>query len=222
MAKVSGLKVVHLGATGAVGTHVLETLCAMPEVESVTVLARRKPERALPGKVTWAVVDVMRPESYVHLLPGHDAAICTMGVGQPSQVPRDEFQRVDYDAVLGFATACRNAKVQHFELLGSVAASADSSNFYLKSKGALRDAIGRLGFARTTTFQPSMLITPENRYDWKQAVLLKLWPVVSLLLHGPLEKYRGVTVEKLGHAMARHLATDGKGNEVLQWREFAG
>jgi uncharacterized protein YbjT (DUF2867 family) len=220
MSKFESLSVVFLGATGAVGGHVLDVLCAMPEVEAVTVLARRAAERPRSAKVAWHVVDVMDAASYAALLPGHTTAICTFGVGQPSKVSREEFTRVDHDAVLAFAKACHAAGVAHFELLGSVASDPAASNFYLKSKGALREAIANMGFARTTTFQPSMLITRTNRYDWKQAVLLKLWPMVSIALVGSLDKYRGITVEKLGAAMARHVVTAGIGNEILHWRDF--
>jgi uncharacterized protein YbjT (DUF2867 family) len=222
MIENSKLRVVHLGATGAVGAHVLATLCQMPDVEVITVLARRKAQTQQPPKVKWQIVDVMDASRYAPLLKGHSSAICTMGVGQPSKVPREEFQRVDHDAVLAFAKACQSAGVHHFELLGSVAANPASSNFYLKSKGELRDTIANMGFSRTTTFQPSMLITPTNRYDLAQAVLLKLWPVLSTLLLGPLDKYRGVKVETLGRAMAQHLLARGMGNEILHWRDFGG
>jgi uncharacterized protein YbjT (DUF2867 family) len=219
MTSVRTSNVVLLGATGAVGGDVLKALVAMQGVDSVTVLARR-PETPVHAKVTWHVVDVMTPGSYQHLLAGHDAAICTFGVGQPTQVSREEFKRVDHDAVLDFATACRAAGVAHFELLGSVAASATSSSFYLKSKGALRDAISALGFERFSAFQPSMLLTSVNRYGFGQGVMLAAWPKLSTVLVGPLRKYRGVRVDVLGQAMARNLMTQGTGTEILHWPEF--
>jgi uncharacterized protein YbjT (DUF2867 family) len=214
-------KVVLLGATGAVGSHVLATLAAMPEVAGITVLARRKPDATVPAKVSWHVVDVLDPSSYATLLLGHHAAICTLGVGQPSKVSREEYQRVDHDAVLDFANACKTADVAQFELLGSVAADPRSSSHYLKSKGALREEIAALGFRRVTTFQPSVLLTPSNRYGLSQGILLKVWPLLSPLLVGPLRKYRGIRVATLGAAMARHISTPGKGSEILHWDDFA-
>lgn len=216
------LNVILMGATGAVGSHVLTTLAAMPQVTRVTCLARRRLDGKLPAKVDWHVVDVLVPASCAAHLPGHQAAICTLGVGEPSKVPREEFTRVDHDAVLAFARACKEAGVGHFELLGSVAANPASSNFYLKSKGALRQQIAAVGFRRFTTFQPSMLLTPANRYGLSQAILLKVWPVVSPLLFGPLRKYRGIRVEALGAAMARHVLTAGEGSEILHWDDFGG
>jgi uncharacterized protein YbjT (DUF2867 family) len=195
-------------------------LRGLAEVEEVTALVRRPLGVADQRKLREQVVDVTTHSSYAAFLQGHDAAICTLGVGQPSKVSREEFTRIDHDAVLAFARACKLAGVKHFSLLGSVAADAGASNFYLKSKGALRDAIAALGFEHFSVFQPSMLMTPQNRYGFSQAMLLAVWPVVSTLMIGPLAKYRGVRVEQLGAAMARNLLTAGKGVEILHWPEF--
>jgi uncharacterized protein YbjT (DUF2867 family) len=122
--------------------------------------------------------------------------------------------------VLAFAKACKEQGVQHFELLGSVEADPASRSFYLKSKGTLREAIAALGFARFSCFQPSMLLTKTNRYDFLQGVMLVTWPVISHLLVGNLKKYRGIRVEDLGIAMAQNLNHAGKAFEVLQWPDF--
>jgi uncharacterized protein YbjT (DUF2867 family) len=218
--KGGGLKVVMLGATGAVGQECLKTLQAMPEIGSVTALVRRPFTPEGVSKLSPRVVDVFDPSDYARHLEGHHAAICTFGVGEPSKVSLEEFRRVDFDAVLAFAAACRGAGVQHFELLGSVAADPVARNSYLRSKGALREAIAALGFQRFSCFQPSMILTPENRYGLAQGVLLKLWPIVSPLLVGGLSKYRGVYVAQLGAAMARTLTRPGQGAAILHWRDF--
>jgi uncharacterized protein YbjT (DUF2867 family) len=216
----AAMNILLLGATGAVGAEVLKALVIMPNVTNILVLARRKPEPSLDPKVTWHSVDVMDPKSYRHLLGNHDAAICTMGVGQPSKVSREEFVKVDKDAVEAFAVCCKTAGVKHFELLGSVAVDPTSRWFYLKTKGELRQAIANMGFARFSIFQPSMLLTPSNRYGVSQGITLALWPLLSPLLVGRLNRYRGIRVETLGLAMANNLFTSGSGTEILHWPEF--
>jgi uncharacterized protein YbjT (DUF2867 family) len=217
MSQTPPLSVVILGATGAVGANALAALTANPNVKTITVLARRAVDEPQPAKVQWHIVDVVNPHSYKHLLANHHAALCTFGVGEPSKASREEFQRIDYDAVLAFAQSCKTAGVKHFELLGAVAANPKSSNFYLASKGKLRDAITALSFPRVSIFQPSMLITKTNRYGIMQAVLLAVWPLLSFLLIGSLKKYKGVTVERLGKAMADNLFKQGNGTEILHW-----
>ncbi len=209
--------VVMVGATGAVGSEVAKTLATMPDVTSMTLLGRRPLESVGGERVAQHTIDIFDPASYEHLLPGHDAAICTLGVGQPSKMSREEFVRIDRDAVLDFARACKQAGVQHFSLLGAVGANAGSASFYLRTKGELEDGLRGLGFRRLSLFRPSMILTPTNRYGLSQAVTLALWPRLDFLLRGGWSRYRGIRVEELGRAMALDLRSPATGCEVLEW-----
>jgi uncharacterized protein YbjT (DUF2867 family) len=220
MTNSKSLSVLLLGASGAVGGEVLKTLLTMPEVSRITVLTRRPLDSPLNPKITLHVVDVLDPESYQAHLKNHNIAICTLGVGQPTKASQEEFTRIDKQAVLDFARACRTAGVRHFSLLGAIAADSKSRSFYLRSKGELRDAIAAMGFERFTVFQPAMILTPQNRYGVSQAVMLALWPIVSPLMIGSLNKFRGNRVEDLGRAMAQNSVKPGSGTEILHWAEI--
>ncbi len=214
------ISVVMLGASGAVGSIVAHHLMQMPQVVQLTLLNRRTLDGFNQTKVQQHTVDVLEASSYTSLLPGHDVAICCLGVGQPSKVSKEEFVRVDQTAALAFATACKVAGVRHFELLTSVGADANSASFYLRTKGVLQNGVAALGFERLSFFQPSMILTPRNRYGWSQAVLLALWPIVSKVLLGGLRKYRGVPIELLGWAIADNVVQPRNGMETLRWDEM--
>lgn len=227
------LNIIMMGASGAVGTEVVRTLCKMPELQQLTLLGRRAPtfsfhdhadhnarETDNTHRMISHAIDIFNAASYSALLPGHTSAVCTLGVGQPSKMTRAEFVRIDKDAVLAFAQACKQAGVRHFELLGSVGADSSSRYFYLRMKGELEDGLKSLNFERLSLFQPSMILTPTNRYGMQQALTLALWPLLSHLMLGSWRKYRGIPVATLGMAMARNLVTAGTGVETLQWGEF--
>lgn len=214
------LSVVMLGASGAVGTQALMRLVAEPARARVTALVRRPLHGVESESLTQHMLDVLNPASYRHLLPKHDCAICTLGVGESSKVSNAEFVKIDKDAALSFATACKGAGVRHFELLCAVGANAKSASFYLRVKGELEEALKALQFDRLSLFQPSMILTPTNRYGLSQALVLAAWPVVSHAMLGPLGKYRGIKVEDLGRAIANNVFTQGRGTEVLQWKDF--
>jgi uncharacterized protein YbjT (DUF2867 family) len=216
----TSLSVVMLGASGAVGSQVVRVLQARPELEKLSLLNRRSLELASDSRLRQHVVNVMDPASYEALLPGHQHAICTLGVGQPSKMSKADFIRIDKDAALDFATACKRAGVAHFELLSAVGVNPDSASFYLRTKGELEKALKALNFPRLSLFQPSMILTPTNRYGLSQALILALWPHLNPLLVGTLRKYRGIPVAALGSAMANHLLQDHQGLEILQWDSF--
>ena len=217
------LSVVMLGASGAVGGYTVSTLLKMPEVTQLTLLGRR--ETPAPVSVARAifsqhVVNIESPDTYGEYISGHDAAVCTLGVGQPSKMSKAEFVHIDKDVVIAFATICKQNGVRHFELLCAVGADSKSRSFYLRIKGELEDALVALNFERLSLFQPSMILTPTNRYGIQQGLTLMFWPMLSPILFGPLHKYRGVRVETLGAAMAKQLVTEGSGLQRLRWDDF--
>lgn len=211
-----------LGATGAVGSEALNGLLKIAAAERITLLGRRPVPGMPTDRVSQHEVNIFKPETYTDLVPGHDAAICTLGVGQPSKVSKDDFLKVDKLAVIDFAKACKAGGVKHFELLASVGIGADSSSFYLRSKGELVEELKALDFERLSIFQPSMILTPTNRYGFMQGLTLAIWPVIDLLLIGGLRKYRGIKVADLGGAIAHNVFTKGNGQEFLVFDDFQG
>jgi uncharacterized protein YbjT (DUF2867 family) len=214
------MSVVMIGATGAVGSVVASTLAAAPQIRRLTLLGRRPLDDVSGSVVSQHTVDLSQTDSYRDLVAGHDVAICTLGVGEPSRMSREEFVRIDKKTPLDFAVQCRRAGVGHFALLGSVGASTTSRSFYLRSKGELEEELGSLGFERLSLFRPSMILTPTNRYGITQAITLAVWPVISPLLPGSLSKYRGIRVEQLGRAIAMKALTTGQGRHVMHWNEI--
>jgi uncharacterized protein YbjT (DUF2867 family) len=214
------LSVGMIGATGAVGGHTARTLASLTEVTRVELFGRREVEGLAGSRITQHICDATDPATYTAHLAGLDAAICTLGVGEPSKVTREELVRIDKTAVLDFAKACKTAGVRHFSLLASVAADPKASNFYLRTKGELEDGLRALGFQRLSLFHPSVILTPTNRYGLSQAILLAVFPRLSPLMFGPLRKYRGIEVERLGRAIAFNLLADKSGEETLQWDEI--
>lgn len=78
------MRVVVVGATGNVGTSVLQALAEEPEVESVLGLARRRP-RLQVAKTDWGQVDVATADDLAHRFDGADAVVHLAWLIQPSR-----------------------------------------------------------------------------------------------------------------------------------------
>ena len=218
--KSNKLSLVMLGARGAVGTATLNTLLQLKNIQQLTLLGRNPISTINIDFIQQHQISISEPSSYQKYLQGHTTAICTLGVGQPSKMSKEEFVKIDKIAVLDFAIACKKVGVTHFELLASVGISPQSTSFYLRTKGELVAALKELDFERLSIFQPSMILTPTNRYGIAQAITLKVWPLLKPLLMGSLRKYRGIPVNVLGQAMAKNILNEGEAYEILQWDEF--
>ncbi len=214
------LSVVMIGATGAVGGHVVETLVGRDNLKQLTLLGRRPVEGVTSEVVRQHAIDIFDPSTYEAYLSGHRTAICTLGVGEPTKTSRHDLVKIDKTAVLDFATACKVAGVRHFELLGSVGSNSRSCSFFLRTKGELQDGLRALDFERLSLFQPSMILTPTNRYGLSQALTLAVWPYLTPVLAGGLRIYRGIRVDMLGRAIANNITKGKVGTEVLFWDDF--
>lgn len=212
--------IVFLGASGAVGSVTLENILRFSGINKILLLGRRRLEVIDNSNLEQQIIDISDPASYKGFLMNFDTAICTLGVGEPSKISKDDFVKIDKTAVLDFAIACKKNGVKHFQLLSSIGVSSSSRSFFLRTKGELVEGLEALNFDRLSVFQPSMILTPTNRYGLSQAIVLKLWPKLNFLLQGNAKKYRGIKVEELGKAIANNVLTLGVGTEYVQYEQF--
>jgi uncharacterized protein YbjT (DUF2867 family) len=212
--------IVFLGATGAVGTVALNALLEQKEISRIVLLGRKTNPVSASFAIDQHIIDIFHPSSYLPFIHDVETAICTLGVGEPSKVNKDEFIKTDKTAVLNFAKACKEKGVKHFQLLSSIGINSKSSVFYLRTKGELVDDLIKLNFERLSIFQPSLIITPENRYGFTQAVVLKVWPKLNFLLVGRWRKYRGIKIDMLGKAIANNIKKKGEKVECLEYDQI--
>jgi UDP-glucose 4-epimerase len=78
------VRVLVTGASGNVGTSLLETLGAAPEVDSILALARRVPDVPPPPKTEWAAADLTL-DPIAPLLDGVDAVVHLAWAIQPAR-----------------------------------------------------------------------------------------------------------------------------------------
>jgi len=215
----SSYRAVVIGATGAVGSALTHELVASPRCSHVTALVRRKSDLlGTAAKLSQHVVDFDRLEESTRAAAhGCEVAFCTMGVGQPRKVPREEQWRVDVELAAAFARGCRSAGVRHISLLTSVSARPTAGNYYLRVKGAAEEAVTQVGFARTSFFRPSLLVTRDVRYGLQDRLTQALFPWVARLLPS---RFRQIRVETLARAMRVNAERESDGIEFLHWSDF--
>jgi nucleoside-diphosphate-sugar epimerase len=114
------MRVAVFGATGNVGTSVLEALAAEPAVESVLAIARREPKHEPPPKAEWAAADIVRDDLRT-LLAGVDTVVHLAWLIQPA---RDQklLRTVNIDGSRRVFDAVASAGVHHLVYASSVGA----------------------------------------------------------------------------------------------------
>lgn len=153
------LRLMLVGATGAVGRAVLAQALSDRRVAEVVALTRRPlpaAERLLNVVVDFDNLPEQAPWWTV------DAVICTLGTTQRAAGSNAKFAAVDRDLPLRIARRARAAGATRFALNSSLGADAASGNFYLRTKGEAEEAIRRLGYPGYTIVRPSLIDTERT------------------------------------------------------------
>ena len=182
-------RVIMAGATGLTGALIAERLLAAGS--QVHALVRRASGRVDPGWHEHVAPPRDWPE-IVAEIPA-DAALSALGTTLRKAGSEAGFRAVDHDLVLEFARAARGAGARHMVTISSVGADADSRNFYLRLKGEVDEALGRIGFDRLDILRPGLLRGPrgpERRLGERLGILVS--PLVDLLLRGRLGDYAAI------------------------------
>ncbi|AQV98428.1 NAD-dependent dehydratase [Cupriavidus necator] len=172
------MKLLLVGSTGLVGSHVLEQALADPGVHSVVAPGRR----AAPAhpKLLAPVVDFDRlPEDAPWWQA--DAVICTLGTTMRTAGSEQAFRRVDHDYPLAVARLARQHGTPAYVLNSALGADASSRIFYNRVKGELERDLAGLGFASLTYVRPGLIGGQRAEFRFGERAM-----VSALTLLGPV------------------------------------
>lgn len=186
--------VLMAGASGLVGQHALTQLLRA----DVNVIAATRRTLGVHSPRLREVPLTLKADE---LPQGLDAYVCALGTTLAKAGSRAAFLAVDRDLVLTLARTARDAGCQHALLVSSVGADAQSGNFYLRSKGEVEQAIGKLGFARVDILQPGVLLGARSESRPGEFLAQRLAPLYNPLLRGRLARYRGIDASTVGAAI---------------------
>lgn len=173
------MKLLLLGATGLVGSRVLDLALADPQITTVTAPIRR-PLPSRPGLVAPIVDFDSLPQD--PSIWAADAVICALGTTLKVAGSRERFYRVDHDYPLATARLARAHGARTFVLNSAKGSDVKSLFFYSRVKGETERDILALGFERTVIVRPGLIDgpRPEPRpmEEWAGRVLSVLKPVL--------------------------------------------
>lgn len=148
------MKLLLVGATGLVGSHVLRLALADDRIDGVVAPSRQE----LPGhpKLQAPVVDFEQlPEDAPWWRA--DAIICTLGTTMSKAGSKDAFRRVDHDYPLLAARLAGQHGTPAYVLNSALGADASSRIFYNRVKGELEHDLETLGFSSLTHVRPGLI-----------------------------------------------------------------
>ncbi|RKP58650.1 complex I NDUFA9 subunit family protein [Pararobbsia silviterrae] len=200
--------VVVLGASGFIGTSVINRLVARGHVVKVATRRRAHAQSLLMLPVDVVETDIHDLQKLTALVSGCDAVINLVGVlhGGSGDPYGPGFSVAHVELPQKLVLACRATKLRRVVHVSALHADPEGPSMYLRSKGdgerVLRDARE----LQTTIFRPSIVFGPGDRFLNTFAKLQRLFPVIPLAC--PDTRIQPVFVGDLADAIVNALDLD--------------
>ena len=209
------MKALVVGATGAVGKDLVHQLLDDESFERVDIFVRREVD--IPSsKLVLHVVDFDHPETWSDLLQG-DVLFSCMGTTIRAAGSQDAQWKVDYTYQFNAAKAARSNDVPTYVLVSSIGSNPKSKVFYTRMKGALDEAVNKLGYESCFILRPTSLIRKgSNRFGEKAGVaVLRAFNAVGLM-----RSLAPIPTEAVATAMVSLAKSGRKGIEIISSQDI--
>lgn len=214
---MKGKTAILIGATGLVGSHILQLLLSDDRYSKVLVFHRRSTSVSHP-KLTEYIINFDSIEDWKHLLIG-DELYSALGTTIKQAGSKEAQWTIDYDYQFEVAKAGAQNGILSYALVSSIGATNETNNFYLKMKGQLDDEVQRLGFKDTLIVRPSFLKgeRKESRF-WERVGII----AAELFTKIPrLKKYKPIHAKQVAQAMINGL-NDPNSKTIYEGGEVFG
>lgn len=192
-------KAIIAGASGLIGSNLLNILLQQAFYDEVLVLVRKE----LPiihYKLVQLVVDFNKLENHSQAINGH-TLFCCLGSTKKKTPDLKEYRKIDHDYPVALAQLTKQNGVEQYHLVSSIGADSNSSNFYNRMKGETGDDIQKIGLKCLHIYEPSILIGNRKESRPLERIVTGLMKVIDPLLIGSLKKYRSIPAQTVAMAM---------------------
>lgn len=194
------------GATGAIGSVLLELLNDSDQYSEIHCIGRREP--SLSGQKIKAHIvsyDALDQFNFQHAI---DDVFCTLGTTIKVAGSVENFKKVDRDYVYQVGKLAQRLDAKTCSVVSAIGADAASSNFYTQTKGEAEELLQSLDLHSLRLFRPSLLHGDRDEFRLKETAGYVLLTIMTPLLLGPWKKYRAIHVKQVAKAMFESAQQD--------------
>ena len=195
-----------IGASGLIGSCIVDELLQTSD-NKITLISRRVLGLS-NSRIHEVIVDFTNQSALNEALKGVDAVFIAIGTTQKKMKgDLSAYRKVDYDIPVAVAQACVINNVPKLLMVSSAGADSSSSNFYLRIKGEVEQAIEKMPIQYIGIFQPSLLMGNRNEFRLGERISQLIMPIFSFVIPS---KYKPIAAKQVAKAMIREAIQDQK------------
>ena len=192
-----------VGATGLIGSYLLQELLNDTYFDTVRILIRRPVDITHP-KLEKKIVDFNDSDSLLVALSNSDVLFCAIGSTMKKvKGDKEAYRKIDFDIPVKLARFCKMTGCEKFILVSSAGANCQSSNFYQRLKGETDEAVKGSGVKKIHIMRPSLLLGERKEFRLGENIGKAVMTSLSFLIPEKYKAIQGKDVAKVMLALAK-------------------
>jgi len=205
---------VVFGATGLIGSSLIEELCISDSYNLIKIFIREKSIHSGKEKIQEFIIDFNKLPDYSELITGNDLFIC-LGTTIKKAGSVTRMEEIDKDLPVRISSIASVNGASRLAVVSSLGADRGSSNYYLRIKGEMETEILALNYDTIAIVRPSILLGERKEKRPGEEIGKALIKIFGVFLSGKLLKYRGIEGRDVAKAMIRILKEES-GKQIYE------
>ena len=192
-----------VGATGLIGSYLLQELLNDSYFDTVRILIRR-PIDITHTKLEKKIIDFNDSDSLLVAISNSDVLFCAIGSTMKKvKGDKEAYRKIDFEIPVKLARFCKTTGCEKFILVSSAGANSKSSNFYQRLKGETDEAIKETGLKTIHIMRPSLLLGERKEFRLGENIGKALMTSLSFLIPDKYKAIQGKDVAKVMIALSK-------------------
>ena len=203
------------GATGLIGSQLLELLLKDNRYKKVIAMSRR-PLNSNHPKLENVVIDFDSLAEQSDALRADDV-FCCLGTTMKQAGSQKAFYKVDFEYPLQIAKIAQALGARQYFLVTALGANRKSSIYYNRVKGEIEEAVGNQDFESYHIFRPSFLQGPRIESRPAEQATNTFFKMFGFLVP---RKFKAIDSVKVARAMLFKAKSEKSGRFIYESGEL--
>ncbi|WP_207533493.1 NAD(P)H-binding protein [Desertivirga arenae] len=205
-------KAVITGATGLVGSLLLQLLLDTDAFEEVLVLTRR-PAAFKHPKLRQVVINFDDLEQHREEIKGDVLYFC-LGTTKRKTPNREDYKKIEHSYCLKLSRIAKDNNIAQFHYISALGADSRSRLFYSKLKGKTEEDLKKYIVRSLHIYRPSLLRGKRNEFRILEKLFTGFMVTIDPLLIGDLKKYQSIEAIIVAKAMLNQTLKELEGIHI--------